>query len=123
VQYEVLEQLQGQTFSRVTHNDNEVQFDNQWILKHIQCCCGYVYIDEIIGNLRNLKGTPLIKAERRISSGPEAALPEGEIPSRSHTWTFFEFATVKGSVTIRFFGSSDGFCSETADLYSIDPTD
>ncbi len=45
--------------------------------------------------------------------------PVGEYQPESYTWTFYRFATVRGYVTIRWFGSSNGYYSEQASFARI----
>ena len=103
----------GKTFSRVYADEETVTFQNdevRYVLYHSTDCCESVVVEEIIGDLDDLEGWPLlISREDHDADGPE--LPKEE----SYTWTFYNFATFKGYVTIRFLGTSNGYYSE--DVY------
>lgn len=75
---------------------------------HDQDCCETVAIEDICGELDNLLHNPILTAEVRESDARDV--------KETGTWTFYEFATIKGSVTIRWLGESNGFYSESVDL-------
>ena len=79
---------------------------------HQQDCCERVYIEDVCGDLGDLVGVPLILAEEVVSHDPPEGSPRDYHPD-SETWTFYKFSTIKGSVTIRWFGESNGYYSES----------
>lgn len=76
-------------------------------------CCASCAIAEIVGDVTDLLNTPLLVAEERDSGHSS---PDGWSPSEyeeSYTWTFYTFRTIKGTVDVRWFGSSNGYYSES----------
>ena len=114
------ETLVGKTLQSCTEDIYEVTFrvsdDESYKLYHSQDCCESVYIESIDGDLSDLVGTPILMAEE--VSNEEDPGPLGEYED-SYTWTFYKLATVKGYVTIRFYGSSNGYYSERVDFVKI----
>lgn len=112
----VINSLIGSTLVAVDGqiNDDELSFitrdGREVIFYHDQDCCESVYIQDIIGDTNDLIGYPLLLAEE-VTNCPD---PSDVQPNtcESYTWTFYRFATVKGHVTVRWFGSSNGYYSE-----------
>ena len=86
------------------------------IMHHEQDCCECVYIEDICGELDDLIGSPITMAEESYKYGEESE----DSFADSETWTFYKFATLNGYVTIRWYGSSNGYYSESASFYQVD---
>jgi hypothetical protein len=93
-------------------------------MEHQQDCCESVTIDDIIGDLDDLIGTPILKYGEVFNDGRDQSLSpdlyEMSEDAESSTWTFYHFATIKGYVTIRWYGYSNGYYSESASFYRSD---
>jgi hypothetical protein len=142
-----MEELVGVTLKSIVVSEakDEILFttDNDLELKmyHSQDCCEGVSIEDICGDLDDLIGSPLTMCEEvgytgahntdwdkekgpgrvTVENGewPEGVpLPE-EYGDESYTWTFYKFATIKGSVTIRWYGSSNGYYSESVSFIDV----
>jgi hypothetical protein len=81
-------------------------------LTHIQECGESVYIEDIDGCLSDLVGTEILEAD-------EVSNSETVSEFSSQTWTFYKLATIKGYVTIRWYGCSNGYYSESASLVEV----
>lgn len=79
---------------------------------HWQDCCEDVYLEDVTGNLDDLIGSPLLKAEELSNQGSSYGDDVSE-------WTFYHLATVKGYVTLRWFGSSNGYYSTSVDFREL----
>jgi hypothetical protein len=115
-------ELLGRSLCRVTADDAELILylsDTNYVrFSHHQDCCEHVYIEDICGDLDDLVGAPLVEAEEvsNYDAGPLGEYDE------SHTWTFYRFRTRKGSVTVRWYGTSNGYYSESVSVEVVDTT-
>jgi len=113
-----IEDMVGKVFTRVSGGvgDGELVFENdteRFVFFHYQDCCESVDINDIVGDLEDLVGEPLLIAEE----------VEGSVPADfedkytdSYTFTFYKFATRRGYVDVRWLGESNGYYSEGVSL-------
>jgi hypothetical protein len=113
-QFKSITEMVGETFQQVVVGEFATQIKfisihegRSVIFYHQQDCCETVSIEEIDGDLNDLIDTPIIVAEE-VSYRANAPR-NGE----SGTWTFYKFRTRRGSVTIRWYGGSNGYYSES----------
>lgn len=88
---------------------------------HSQDCCESVSIDDIVGELSDLENSPILMAEEIIhgnNEDPEGIMNHPEYRD-SFTWTFYKFQTVKGYVTVKWYGESNGYYSESVDFEEV----
>lgn len=82
---------------------------------HEQDCCESVDIEDVVGDLTDLVGLPLTQAAVETKKDENHSWGEGE-------WTYYTFATNRGTVTVRWYGESNGYYS-TAVSYMIEDGD
>ena len=113
-----VDELVGKTLTKIIRDEKEEELffhvDNGAIYRmyHDQDCCENVYIEDIVGNFDDLLGTPILKAEGVSSRGEESE----DCNQDSSTWTFYHISTIKGTVTLRWYGTSNGYYSEEVDF-------
>jgi hypothetical protein len=113
-------------------------------MKYDPDCCASCSIEDIIGDPKDLLNSPILMAEEVSSNNPDEKTiaerrevyekrkaeqgedfysygpsPENGWKDESETWTFYKLSTIKGSVTIRWYGSSNGYYSESASFYDL----
>jgi len=136
--------LEGKTLTKITVSDaeDEIYFEcadgSKFKMLHHQNCCESVRIEDVCGDLQDLVGTPILLAEEVTNKDHPFTGPHGEVllkakflqgskpphtseyGEESETWTFYKFRTIKGSVDIRWHGTSNGYYSESVDFQSDD---
>jgi len=109
--------LEGKILEKCWNDGDEVHFvvsdDESYKLYHEQDCCESVYVESVDGDLDDLIGTPILMAEEATNCNDHDGQEPPEFSDESFTWTFYKLATVRGYVTIRFYGSSNGYYSES----------
>jgi len=85
-------------------------------MHHEQDCCEDVHIDDINGNLSNLIGHPILRADEKVSHEQTEGTEDNCYNDESNTWTFYTLATSAGYVDIRWHGSSNGYYSEAVNF-------
>ena len=123
-----IKDLVGKTLTEIKNDGDELIFicttGEKYKMYHSQDCCESVSIEDINGDLNDLIGTPVLKAEEVSNYKPTSEEDKQKTKAAedygSCTWTFYKFATIKGYVDIRWFGESNGYYSESVDFVKAD---
>ena len=125
-QVSIFHDLIGQTFERIEVSSNKevmifhLSNGDCWRMEHHQDCCEHVRIEDICGELDDIVGCPIFVAEE-VSQRVESKEEEEDWGfQESATWTFYKFGCVKGTVTIRWLGESNGYYSESVSFEKLD---
>lgn len=121
------EELLGKTFVEIhgAEEGNDVILficsdGSTYVMYHEQDCCENVDINDICGDVKCLIGRTILKAEETVQRDTDEEHPAGlDSWDYSYTWTFYHLATIKGYVTIRWYGTSNGYYSESVSLVKI----
>lgn len=124
----LFEELRGKVLTKVEglQKDNDIvtfYADDGSVYKmyHQQDCCESVTIDDVCGDVDDLIGTEILKAEEVVNSEWPDGVEKPMYEPDSFTWTFYKLATRKGYVDIRWYGESNGWYSENVDFLQTAP--
>jgi hypothetical protein len=111
--------LIGKTLTKIFVSEDEVRMEcddgKVYLMRHDQSCCESVQCEDIVGDTGDLIGNPILLAEEVTSSdNPKDAV---DVCNGTFLWTFYKIATIKGSITIRWYGTSNGYYSEEVDFF------
>lgn len=114
-----IKKLLGLTLASIAGKagDDEIVFktvdDRTFKMFHSQDCCENVSVEDIVGDLGDLIGYTITEAEETNETASASDVSE------SGTWTFYKLGTVKGRVTVRWLGASNGYYSESVDFAEL----
>jgi hypothetical protein len=134
-----ISELVGKTLVSIENTGDALIFEcengDKYKMYHSQDCCEDVYIEDICGDLDDLIGAPILKAEQVSNEDfvnsfkskftepnvwGRKSDKDGNYEPDSFTWTFYKLATIKGYVDIRWYGTSNGYYSESVDFIKAD---
>jgi hypothetical protein len=100
-----MEQIIGLVPTKIDQNYRRIimEFSNgaKALWYHDQECCESVQVEDVCGEWSDLTGTPLLLAEERTQGG--------ETDDGKERWTFYTFRSIRGTVDVRWYGSSNGY--------------
>lgn len=117
------EMLKGETLTEISgleEGSELVTFScasgRKFQLYHGYDCCEDVHLHDVAGNVEDILNSPITLAEEAEVEPPQ---PHPSEYPESETWVFYKLATTKGYVTMRWWGSSNGYYCEHAQFDEI----
>ena len=90
--------------------------DGTYKLYHEQCCCEYVRVVKVIGNVNKLIGEVIFAEEDAGANEPDWY---NESFDDSHTWTKYVLKTENTSLEFWYLGESNGYYCESVSIKKI----
>lgn len=90
-------------------------YERLFMLYHEQDCCESVTVDDVVGDVDDIVGEVLTMAEESTNSDE----PGRDYYEESYTWTYYRFATARGYLTVKFYGASNGYYSESVHFREV----
>lgn len=104
-----IEAVKGEGEVRLLLDDGRV-----FTMLHHQDCCESVYLEDVCGDLDDLIGAQVVHAREETQ--------DDEADAECGMWTFYILSTTKGTVTLRWHGSSNGYYSVGVDFCEAERT-
>lgn len=79
---------------------------------HRQDCCERVSVEDVVGDVEDIIGSPVLRAEERSNCAQPVEDGYGDVEQ----WTFYTIATIKGTVDLRWLGTSNGYYGTGVDF-------
>ena len=79
--------------------------DDVYKMHHEQDCCEKVYLEDICGDLDDMLGVVV----NAYSSSNLVKDQTQSCDKEQQQWTFYHISTIKGTVTLRWYGASNGY--------------
>jgi hypothetical protein len=109
-----IEDMIGKTPIKISGSGDEILFEfddgSTVLFYHSQGCCESVTVEDVNGDWSDLLFTPILEARESQEGGNNGAWGD------SYTWTFYTYRSIKGSVDVRWYGTSNGYYSESVDI-------
>lgn len=122
----MFEILKGETITKVEGFNKDSDFitfilknGKEYKMFHKQSCCEDVRVEDICGDVDDILNSPILLAEEVSNSKGQPKGARHEYDRTSFTWTFYKLSTIKGSLTIRWYGTSNGYYSEKVSFEEI----
>lgn len=88
---------------------------------HEQDCCESVTLEDFDNDAQSLIGGDIIRIEECISNVNDEEFDPLYNYDDSYTWTFYTIVTSKGTMKLRWYGTSNGWYSEEITLSVTTP--
>ena len=122
----------GETIKQVYYDKDgtyvifKFESGNGLLMEHEQDCCEYVDLDDVVGGkLEELVGQKILNFEEVINRDLDEKplklnIDTVDTDDNSFTWSFYKISTIKDDITLRWFGTSNGYYSEEIKVSKLD---